>query len=175
MVAPGTKAPALGFDTVAHGVYEIGAEAPPGGTYLFFARGRHCKWTRMAIKDLDDRIGDFALRAIRVAAVTSLDREAAAQLKDELQIIRLPIGYGLDVLRTAADWGLYVTHQSTEPDAPHLHWEPGQFWVTSDGMVGLAASQSGPNLWADNTNAIRAIENTGKFPERGRGGPQGKR
>ena len=66
---PGQPHPALRFETLGHGAYDLGQGAPVGGTYLAFHRGSHCKWTRLMLKELDDRIGDFALRGIRIVAI----------------------------------------------------------------------------------------------------------
>lgn len=170
MLTPGSTAPTLGFNTLRHGAFDLSADAPPGGTFLSFFRGGHCKWTRFYLKELDDRIGDFALRGIRVVALSSEGRDATQALVDRMQLIRLPMGYGLDVETTAAAWGLYLTRGATEDDAPALHWEPAQAWIRADGALGAIAVQSGPNLWADMTQTIRGIENTmNKHPERGAG------
>lgn len=167
---PGERAPALTFPTLAHGVYDLSKDAPPGGTYLFFHRGRHCKWTRLALKELDDRIGDFAIRDIRCVAISGDDAKATARLQSEMQLIRLPLGHSVDVEKLAVEWGLYLTRNSTEPDAPALHFEPAQAWVVSDDTLGGIAVQSIPNMWPDISQTLRGIENTlRKFPERGKG------
>ncbi|SFJ57269.1 redoxin domain-containing protein [Celeribacter neptunius] len=168
-VSPGAAAPALSFETLAHGTYDLAADAPPGGTFVAFHRGSHCKWTRFMLKELDDRIGDFAIRGLRVVAVGCETREATAALQDRMQLIRLPLGYGLDPEILVKDWGLSLTRDSSEEGAPAIHIEPGQFWVKSDSTIGLSAIQTGPSLWADATNILRAIDNTGKFPERDQG------
>ena len=165
---PGQPHPALRFETLGHGAYDLGQGAPVGGTYLAFHRGSHCKWTRLMLKELDDRIGDFALRGIRIVAVSSESREATAALQERMQLIRLPLGYALDPAAVAADWGLYLTEGSREEDAPALHFEPAQAWLRQDGTLGAMAVQSGPSLWPDATNTLRAIDKTmSDFPERG--------
>lgn len=172
---PGKPVPPLAFHVMGHagadlGTYDIVADSPPGGTYLVFHRGRHCKWTRRMLKELDDRIGDFAIRDIRVVAVSGEDRDTTVQLKEEMQLIRLPLGHSVDMEAIAADWGLYLTRNSTEPDAPALHFEPAQIWVKTDGTLGGASIQSLPNLWPDINQTLRGLENTmKKFPERGAG------
>jgi len=169
-LTPGGPVPNLTFETLGHGTYDLAQDAPAGGTYVFFHRGRHCKWTRLALKDLDDRIGDFAIRGIRCVAVSADDRDDTAKLQEEMQLIRLPLGYSLDVNETAQAWGLYVTRNSAEPDAPSLHLEPAQAWVKADLMLGGISVQSLPNMWPDITQTLRGIENTlNKFPERGAG------
>lgn len=170
MVKPGTKAPDLVCETLKHGRFDAAESPPPGGTFVAFHRGSHCKWTRMYLKELDDRIGDYALRGVRVLALSSESAEATAALAEKMQLIRLPLGYGADPEAMAADWGLWLTRASAEEEAPALHWEPAQAWIKADGTLGAYAVQSGPNLWADATNTIRAIETTmNKFPERGAG------
>ena len=167
---PGKPVPALTFQTLRHGTYDLTQGPPPGGTYVFFHRGRHCKWTRLALKELDDRIGDFAIRDIRVVALSGEDHDTTARLQEEMQLIRLPLGHSADIDAIAREWGLFVTRNSTEPDAPSLHFEPAQAWVKSDGTLGGLSVQSIPNMWPDITQTLRGIENTlKKFPKRGAG------
>jgi hypothetical protein len=173
MLLPGTVAPALRCETLAHGPFDLARDAPPGGTYVFFHRGRHCKWTRLALKDLDDRIGDFAIRGVRIVAVSADGRDAASRLREQMQLIRLPLGHSLDPSTVAGDWGLYLTQNSTEAEAPPLHWEPAQVWVRADNTIGALSVQSAPNLWPDISQALRGIENTtNKYPERGSALPE---
>ena len=172
---PGLPVPPVTFPAMGHagadlGLYDLTQDAPPGGTYVVFHRGRHCKWTRRALKELDDRIGDFAIRDIRCVAVSGDNRDATLHLKEEMQLIRLPLGHSVDMEGIAAQWGLYLTRNSTEPDAPALHFEPAQIWVKADGTLGGASIQTLPNLWPDITQTLRGIENPlKKFPERGAG------
>ena len=176
MLVPGTQAPELRFETVRHGVFDLAEGAPLGGTLVSFHRGWHCKWMRKALQEFDDRIGDFAVRGVRIVCVSGDDGAAAARFADELQLIRLPIGHSADVAAVAKAWRLYTTRDSSEAGAPALHWEPAQIWIRQDNAIGSVAVQSGPNLWADANNMIRAIENTmTKHPERGAGtsGTQG--
>lgn len=165
---PAQPHPPLRFDTLGHGGYDLAEGAPLGGTCIAFHRGSHCKWTRIMLKDLDDRIGDFALRGVRVVAVSCESRAATEALHDRMQLVRLPLGYGLDPVAVAAAWGLYLTADSREEGAPALHWEPAQFWLRADGTTGAAAVQSGPSLWPGTTDLLRAIDKTlNDFPERG--------
>lgn len=167
---PGDPHPALQFTTLGHGDYDLNADVPTGGTYVVFHRGSHCKWTRLMLKELDDRIGDFALRGIRVVAVSNEDRAATAALQDAMQLIRLPLGHDLDAATVAADWGLFLREGSAEENATALHWEPAQAWLRPDGTLGAIAVQSCPSLWPDVTNSLRAIDKTmNDVPERGPG------
>lgn len=169
LLIPGAPAPKLRFETFRHGIGDIAEDAPPGGTLVAFHRGSHCKWSRLQLKELDDRIGDFAIRGLRVFAVSCETQADTTALQEKMQIIRLPLGYGLDPETLAREWGLYTTRNSAEEGAPSLHIEPAQVWIKADGTIGLATVQSGSNLWPDATNLVRAIDNTMKFPERGQG------
>lgn len=166
-LVPGQSAPALRFETLGHGPYDLAEGAPPGGTFVAFHRGRFCKWGRNALKELDDRIGDFAIRGMRVVALSADDRATTAQLQEGMQLIRLPLGHSVDAAALAASWGPYLTATATEEGAPALHFEPALFWIRADGTVGLCCYQSAPNLWPDATSVLRAIDTTGRHPARG--------
>lgn len=168
-LTPGVMAPDLCFETLGHGPYDLARDAPAGGTLVAFHRGGHCKWTRLLLKELDDRIGDFAIRGLRVVAVSCETQQVTAALQERMQLIRLPLGYGLDAEALAHAWGLFLTRGSREADAPQMHIEPAQYWVLQSGEIGLSTVQTGPSLWPDATHLLRAIDTTMKFPERGRG------
>jgi len=166
-LVPGQPAPALRFETLTHGPYDLATAAPPGGSFVVFHRGAQCKWTRNMLKELDDRIGDFAIRGMRVVVLSSEGIEKTTALKETMQLIRLPLGHSVEARAVAADWGVYLTAQSPEAGAEPLHFEPAQFWIRADGTVGLCACQSAPNLWADATSILRAIDTTQRDPSRG--------
>lgn len=166
-LVPGRPAPALRFETLGHGAWDLAAAVPPGGTFVVFHRGQFCKWGRNALKELDDRIGDFAIRGLRVVALSADDRATTAKLQEGMQLIRLPLGHSVDARALAAAWGVYLTAESPEDGAPALHFEPTLVWVRADGAVGLCCCQSAPNLWPDATSVLRAIDTTQRFPARG--------
>lgn len=166
-LVPGQVAPDLQFETLGHGHYDVARDAPPGGTLVIFHRGQFCKWSRNALKEIDDRIGDFAIRGLRVVALSADTPETTDLLQKGMQLIRLPLGHSAHLTAVASDWAPYITANATEEGAPERHFEPAQIWVKPDGTVGLCAYQSAPNLWPDATNLLRAIDTTLRHPARG--------
>ncbi|GAB4362619.1 MAG: peroxiredoxin-like family protein [Oricola sp.] len=158
MLYPGQKAPALAFDTVAHGRYELGASAVGNGTLLVFYRGGHCPICRAQLKELDDQIGDFAIRGIEIAALSGDSRERAKETVETMQIIRLPVGYGLDIRRARDDWGLFVSTAREGTDEPRFFNEPGHFWIAGDGTVVFSVIQSLPQIRPSANAILRAID-----------------
>ena len=166
-LVPGQMAPDLRFQTLGHGLYDLARDAPPGGTLVIFHRGQFCKWGRNALKEIDDRIGDFAIRGLRVVALSVDSAETTALLQQGMQLIRLPLGHSANPDAIGSAWAPYITTHSTEDGAPPRHFEPAQIWVKSDGTIGLCAYQSAPNLWPDATSTLRAIDTTLRHPARG--------
>lgn len=167
MLTPQQTAPSLSFQTVAHGPYDLAEGAPPAGTLVSFHRGEHCKLSRNHVKELDDRIGDFAIRGLRVVAASTEDAASAARLVQGMQIIRLPVGYGLDPAVLQAQWGLFLTEGQPGTTEPALFAEPGVFWLRRDGVIGLCGVQSAPHLRPDATAILRAVDAVMKAPGTG--------
>ncbi|MGB0905752.1 MAG: redoxin domain-containing protein, partial [Mangrovicoccus sp.] len=130
---PGQLAPMLECDTLAHGRFDLSAEAPAGGTLVVFHHGVACKWDRRKLKELDDRIGDFAIRGLRLIAISADSREETARLQEEMQLIRLPLAFGLPVAELAAEWGIYTGCDPASASG-QLRFEPAQIWVTQSGQ-----------------------------------------
>lgn len=163
MLHPSQPAPQLDFETVAHGRYDLFEGAPPEGTFVSIHRGSLCKFSRSHVKELDDRIGDFAIRGLRVVALSAESAEATAQLAQEMQIIRLPLGYGADVAMLQSDWGVYATRNNDGA----LMAEPAMFWLRQDRRLGLCLTSSAPQLRPDVTTVLRAIDAVAKAPDTG--------
>lgn len=160
MLLPGSPAPTLRIETVAHGAYDLAQYAPPGGTLLAFYRGAHCPLCRSQLKELDDRIGDFAIRGVRLLALSGDVRERAAQLAEEMQIIRLPIGFGLDLRVARDDWGLFLSTAREGTEEPEIFSEPGLFWVRQDGTVSFSVLHSLPFMRPTADQILKAIDFT---------------
>lgn len=158
MLHPGQHAPALGFDTVAHGRYDLAGSTRGNGTLLVFYRGAHCPICRAQLKELDDQIGDFAIRGVGVVAVSGDTRERAKETVDAMQIVRLPVGYGLSARTARDDWGLYVSMAREGTEEPDFSNEPGHFWIASDGTVVFALVQSLPQIRPAASAILRAID-----------------
>lgn len=169
MPVPGSPAPALKVDTIAHGIYDLSQDAPPGGTLVAFYRGEHCPLCKAQLKELDDRIGDFAIRGVRLLALSGDTKDRAVALAEDMQIIRLPIGFGLDMRAAREDWGLFLSNAREGSKEPPVFSEPGLFWVQQDGSVSFSVLHSLPFMRPSSDQVLKAIDFTLSkgFPPRG--------
>lgn len=169
MLVPGSIAPDLKADTIAHGIYDLSQDVPPGGTLLVFYRGLHCPLCKAQLKELDDRIGDFAIRGVRLLALSGDTRERAVKLAEEMQVIRLPIGFGLEMHTARDDWGLFLSTAREGTEEPPLFSEPGLFWVRQDGTVSFSVLHSLPFMRPTANQILKTIDFTLSkgFPPRG--------
>lgn len=156
-------APDLVVDTVGHGRWCLTEDVPPQGTFIAFVTDITCKITRHHLKELDDRIGDFAIRGVRMVAISPQGPAASRALVQEMQLTRLPVGHSVDPVHLARDWGM---------TAPQGQSGSGHIWVRSNGDIGVAALYSHPALLADATPILRAIdariaENQLRAPQQG--------
>ena len=166
---PGSNAPDLKIETAVHGPFDLAQQVPPGGTLLAFYRGLHCPLCRAQLKELDDRIGDFAIRGVRLLALSGDGRERAVQLAEEMQIVRLPIGYGLDMRVARDDWGLLLSAAREGTEEPALFSEPGLFWVRQDGSLSFSVRHSLPFMRPTADQILKAMDFTltNEFAPRG--------
>lgn len=160
MPIPATQAPRLVIDTVRHGTFDLAQDAPPGGTLLVFYRGLHCPICKTQLKDLDDRIGDFAIRGVRLLALSGDSGERAAQMVEQMQLIRLPVGFGLDMAAARNDWGLFLSTAREGTEEPDLFSEPGHFWIRQDGSVSFSVLHSLPFMRPTADQMLKAIDFT---------------
>lgn len=169
MPVPGSPAPDLKIDTIAHGIYDLSQDVPPGGTLLAFYRGLHCPICKAQLKEFDDRIGDFAIRGVRLLALSGDGKDRAAKLVEEMQIIRLPVGFGLDMRAARDDWGLFLSTAREGTEEPPLFSEPGLFWVRQDGTVSFSVLHSLPFMRPSADQILKAIDFalSKGFPPRG--------
>ena len=169
MPVPSTKASDLSIDTLAHGQYKLADDAPPGGTLLAFYRGLHCPICKTFLKELDDRIGDFAIRGVRLLALSGDTQEHAAKLVDDMQIIRLPVGFGLSMQTARVDWDLFISTARDGTEEPKYFSEPGLFWVRADGTVAFSVVHSLPFMRPAADQILKAIDFalSKGFPPRG--------
>lgn len=146
------------METIAHGTFNLTDNLPPNGTMLVFYRGLHCPICKHHIKEMDDRIGDFALRGVSVLAISCDPKAKAQQLADEMQIIRLPLAHSLDIRVARDEWGLFVSQARKGTDEPGFFTEPGHFWIRQDGNVAFSVLHSTPFMRPNATQILRAID-----------------
>jgi peroxiredoxin len=147
MPIPRQPAPALEVQTLAHGAYDLAADAPQTFGLVVFYRGLHCPICLKYLLELGRLQPEFDQRGVKVIALSSDTRERAQAMADKLNAPALRIGYGLP-LATARDWGLFVSTSrgktSTGVDEPALFAEPAVFIVRPDATLYYGAVQTMP-------------------------------
>jgi peroxiredoxin len=171
MLLPRRLVPELRVPTLAHGDFDLAADAPKLFTLISFYRGLHCPVCLKYLRDLEALIPEYERRATTVIAVSSDVRERAQQMANKVGA-RLRFGYSLP-LTVAREWGLYISSSrgksSISIEEPPLFSEPGVFLVRPDGTLYYGAVQTMPfarPLFSELLQAIDfAIAND--YPARG--------
>jgi peroxiredoxin len=146
MLLPRRLVPELRVPTIAHGDFDLAADAPKLFTLISFYRGLHCPVCLKYLRDLEALIPEYERRATTVIAVSSDVRERAQQMANKVGA-RLRFGYSLP-LTVAREWGLYISSSrgksSINVEEPPLFSEPGVFLVRPDGTLYYGAVQTMP-------------------------------
>jgi peroxiredoxin len=147
MLLPRLPVPALNVPTLAHGNFDLSAEAPQNFTLVVFYRGLHCPICLKYLLELGRLQPEFEKRGLKVIALSSDGRERAQAMADKLNAPGLRVGYDL-ALGKAREWGLYISTSrgktSVGVDEPALFSEPGLFIVRPDGSLYYGAVQTMP-------------------------------
>jgi peroxiredoxin len=147
MLMPRQPVPALSVPTLAHGDFDLAADAAPQFTLVVFYRGLHCPICLKYLLELGRLQPEFDKRGVKVIALSSDGRERAQAMADKLKAPGLRMGYDL-ALRTAREWGLYVSTSrgktSIGIEEPALFSEPGLFIVRPDSTLYYGAVQTMP-------------------------------
>ena len=141
-VVPREPAPELEVPLVGGGSWKLADQRPQAFTMLLFYRGLHCPVCQGLLRELDGRLDEFARRGVDVVAVSGDSAERAERTRQEWQLERLRLGFGLDE-PTMRRWGLFVSRAIKEKE-PALFSEPGLFLVDPDGTVFYEAVTSAP-------------------------------
>ncbi len=139
---PRSSAPALRFDLVGGGPWDLAEQAPRHFTMVVFYRGRHCPVCASQLAAVDERDGQLRELGVEAIAVSADDEGRATRSRAEWGISRIPMGYGLD-LPTMRSWGLFVSKSTTEEEAEHFA-EPATFLVTPSHDIYYASLTSMP-------------------------------
>jgi peroxiredoxin len=146
MLLPRRPVPELRVPTLAHGEFDLAADAPKLFTLISFYRGLHCPVCLKYLRDLEALIPEYERRGTTVIAVSSDVRERAQQMANKVGA-RLRFGYSLP-LTVARQWGLYISasrgKSSINVEEPPLFSEPGVFLVRPDGTLYYGAVQTMP-------------------------------
>jgi peroxiredoxin len=147
MLMPRQRVPILAVETLAHGSFELAADAPDKFSLLVFYRGLHCPICLKYLLELGRLWPEFDKRGVKIIALSSDTQDRAQAMADKLKSPQLRIGWGLP-LTTARAWGLYIsTSRGTTSigiEEPALFAEPAVYLVRPDGTLYYGAVQSMP-------------------------------
>lgn len=171
-VFPRQSAPALEVATTDGGTWRLADQTPENFTLVVMYRGLHCPICSRYLKDLDNKLGDFAAVGVEAIALSSDVEERAVQAKTDWQLDNLTVGYGLS-LDSAREWGLYISAgigtTSSGFEEPALFSEPGLFLVRPDGTIYFGSIQTMPfarPAFAEILGATKFVLEKG-YPARG--------
>ena len=146
MLLPRRPVPELRVPTLAHGDFDLGADAPERFTLVVFYRGLHCPVCLKYLRDLEVLIPEYEHRGTKVIAISSDARERAQEMASKVGA-SLRFGYSLP-LTVARKWGLYISSSrgtsSINIEEPPLFSEPGVFLVRPDGSLYYGSVQTMP-------------------------------
>ncbi|AYG62210.1 peroxiredoxin-like family protein [Rhizobium jaguaris] len=146
MLLPRRPVPELRVPTIAHGEFDLAADAPEQFTLISFYRGLHCPVCLKYLRDLDSLIPEYERRGTKVIAISSDLHERAQDMASKVGT-NLRFGYSLP-LTVARQWGLYISSSrgksSIKIEEPPLFSEPGVFLVRPDGTLYYSAVQTMP-------------------------------
>lgn len=144
---PRQPVPDLAVATAGGGTWSLAESGPENFTMIVFYRGLHCPICSRYLGDLERKLDDFAERGVTAIAISGDGEDRAAQAKDDWDLERLPVGYGLG-LDAARSWGLYISSgrgkTSIGIEEPALFFEPGLFLVRPDRTLYWASIQTMP-------------------------------
>lgn len=172
MLTPREPAPPLVVDTVAHGRFDLDAEAPLRFTLICFYRGLHCPICASYLKELERLAPAFAERGVGTIAISTDDAARARAMAEKIGAQALRVGYGL-ALGEARRWGLYLSSSrgktSLGIEEPALFSEPGVFLLKPDRTVYYLSVQSMPFVRPPFGEMVQALDFVIKtdYPARG--------
>jgi peroxiredoxin len=146
MLLPRRSVPELRVPTLAHGDFDLAADAPKRFTLISFYRGLHCPVCLKYLRELESLIPEYERRGTKVIAISSDVPDRARKMASKVGT-NLRFGYSLP-LAVARKWGLYISSSrgktSINVDEPPLFSEPGVFLVRPDGALYYGAVQTMP-------------------------------
>ena len=161
MLRPRQAVPPLEVTTLDGEPWKLADQTPELFAMVVFYRGLHCPQCSRYLKGLADQLGAFEQRGVAAIAISTDERERAAQAKEQWQLDGLEIGYGLS-LEQARGWGLYISNSrgvtSVGIEEPRQFNEPGLFLVRPDGTLYWAAVQSVPFARPHFDEVLNAID-----------------
>ena len=169
---PRQPVPELEVATVGGGTWRLADQSPEAFTLVVFYRGLHCPICSTYLRDLENKLSQFAELGVEAIVLSGDDEERAAKAKQDWKLDSLTVGYGVG-LDTARAWGLYISSgigkTSIGVEEPALFPEPGLFLVRPDGTLYFGSVQTMPFArpsFGDILKAIGFVADRG-YPARG--------
>jgi peroxiredoxin len=166
-IKPTRPGPELNVATLDGERFRLSERRPDAFTMIVFYRGLHCPICKPYLRDLDRKLEEFESRGVDVIAVSTDTRERAARSKEEWEIGRLRIGYGLEIAK-AREWGLFISRGIKESE-PAEFAEPGLFLLRPDDTLYAVSVQSMPFARPHFSDVLAAVGFITKnaYPPRG--------
>jgi peroxiredoxin len=146
-VIPRQPAPSLTVETLKHGKFDLGRDAPQLMTLVVFYRGLHCPFCATQLQEMENVVDDFASRGVKMIALSTDSAPRAQAMAEKCGIEKLRLGYGLS-LADAKRWDLYLStgggKNTQGVEINPIYSEPGLFLIKADGTVHYVAIQSAP-------------------------------
>ncbi|WP_165748415.1 peroxiredoxin-like family protein [Cellulophaga sp. Z1A5H] len=167
MIRPKQQAPALNFNLIEGGTWNLVAQSPEKFTMLVFYRGLHCPVCKNYTEELQKLKSKYLDLGVEIITV-SMDSEARARTsKKEWDVADIPLGYGL-IEAQAKTWGLYLS-KGIKGKEPDLFSEPGLFLIRPNNEVYYVAINSEPFGRPHLRSFLKSVEFviTEDYPSRG--------
>src|SRR6478752_888831 len=94
-VIPRQPAPSLIVETLKHGRFDLGQDAPKLMTLVAFYRGLHCPFCAVQLEEMEKVVEDFESRGVKMIALSIDSAERAAAMAERCKLEKLRLGYGL--------------------------------------------------------------------------------
>lgn len=164
---PRQPVPHLEVETIAGGTWRLADRSPPHFVLILFYRGLHCPICKVQLREWDSKFEEFAKRGVDLIAISTDSRERAEKTREEWGLKHLTLGYGLSI-KTAREWGLYISHSIKEPEPPEFS-EPGLFLIKPDKTLFAAQISSMPFARPPLADILKTIDYVvqNNYPARG--------
>jgi peroxiredoxin len=161
MIKPRTTVPDFSVSKLDGSSWTLSDQKPENFTMIVAYRGYHCPLCNKYLSGLNKIADGLAERGINVIVISSDSQERAQLAKDEWNLDKLEIAYGLSIDK-ARELGLFISSgigtTSTGIVEPDLFSEPGLFMVRPDQTLYFADIQTMPFLRPDLTGLLPNLD-----------------
>jgi len=161
MITPRKPVPDFSVDLLSGGTWSLSDQKPENFTMVVAYRGYHCPLCKMYLGKLNKIADDLKGKGINLIVLSSDTAERATMAKEEWELDKLDIAYGLS-LDDARALGLFVSASigttSTGVVEPDLFSEPGLFMIRPDQTLYFADIQTMPFLRPDLSGLLANLD-----------------